>query len=66
MKRCVTKTAAVANRLEIESQKTIAALTDSSTKLVDAEKVCVSSALEERILVVVVIIGYWARESQMS
>jgi len=65
VKRCVTKTAAVANRLEIESQKTIAALTDSSTKLVDAEKVRVSSALEERILDVV-IIGYWARESQMS
>jgi len=29
----------VTNRLEIESQKTIAALTDNSTELVDAKKV---------------------------
>jgi len=29
----------VENRLEIESQKTIAALTDNNTKVIDAEKV---------------------------
>jgi len=29
----------VQNRLEVESQKTIAALTDNNTKLIDAEKV---------------------------
>ena len=29
----------VENRLEVESQKTIAALTDNSTKRIDAEKV---------------------------
>jgi len=28
-----------ANRLEIESQKTIAAFTDNNTKLIDADKV---------------------------